>query len=98
VLWQFPHGADASSDWETVVLGGHRKFVAVLAVLSPLLGAAGMAVGADLSPGPAVYESDVRTPQRPWTLSFTPYSWLAGLDGHTAASRSTATSSMHRSV
>jgi hypothetical protein len=65
------------------VLGGHRKFVAVLAVLSPLLGAAGMAVGADLSPGPAVYESDVRTPQRPWTLSFTPYSWLSGLDGHT---------------
>jgi hypothetical protein len=70
-------------DWEMLVPGAYRGFVALLAALSALLGAAGTAAGADLGSGPPAYEERMRAAPRPWTLSFTPYSWLAGLNGHT---------------
>jgi hypothetical protein len=66
------------------VLRAHRDFAAALAAaLSALLGAAPMAAAADLDPGPAVSERQVEPAPRPWTVSFTPYAWLTGLNGHT---------------
>ena len=65
------------------MLRAHREFAALLAALSGLLAAAGTAAGADLGPGPAVHERDVPAAPPSWTLSFTPYSWLAGLNGRT---------------
>ncbi len=66
------------------MLGAHRTFAAaLLAVASALIGAAGMAAAADLGPAPAVSERRVEPALRPWTVSFTPYAWLTGLNGHT---------------
>jgi hypothetical protein len=56
---------------------------ATLTLLGPLLGAAGTAAAADLG-GPSALEETPR-PTSAWSLSFTPYSWLAGLNGHTTA-------------
>ena len=66
-----------------IVLRAHREFAALLAALSGLLAAAGTAAAADLDPGPAIRERAVPPAPRSWTFSFTPYSWLAGLNGHT---------------
>jgi hypothetical protein len=76
-----------SSDWEAVVPGARRELAALLAALPALLGAPSVAAGADLDPGPAAYEREASTPPHPWTFSFTPYSWLAGLNGHTTVKR-----------
>ncbi|HEX5998660.1 MAG TPA: hypothetical protein VFZ16_04575 [Hyphomicrobiaceae bacterium] len=56
---------------------------ALLAAGAVLLGATGTAAAADLGAGPPVAEE--RPPPSPsaWTFSFTPYSWLSGLDGST---------------
>src|SRR5262245_34452747 len=70
-------------DWEAPVPRAHREFAPLAAARPALLGAAGTAAGADLGPGPVAYEEPVRAAPRPWTLSFTPYGWLAGLNGHT---------------
>jgi hypothetical protein len=51
--------------------------------LSALLGATAMAAAADLGPPPAVSERQVEPTPRPWTVMFTPYAWLTGLNGHT---------------
>jgi hypothetical protein len=67
----------------------HRECAALLAALPALLSATGMAAGADLDAGPAAYERAAPPPPRSWTLSFTPYSWLAGLNGHTTVRRRT---------
>jgi hypothetical protein len=53
------------------------------AALSVLLGATGTAGAADLGPGPAISERQVEPAPRPWTVSFMPYGWLTGLNGHT---------------
>lgn len=60
-----------------------RELVAPIAVLAALLGTAGAAAAADLGSGPPAYERGVPAPRPGWTFSFTPYSWLSGLDGHT---------------
>jgi hypothetical protein len=65
-----------------MVPGARRAFAALLVALSALPGGTGPAASADLGAGPPVAEREVRPP-RSWTLSFTPYSWLAGLNGHT---------------
>jgi hypothetical protein len=65
------------------VIRAHREFARALAALSALLGAAAMAAAADLDPGPAVSERQVEPAPRPWTVSFMPYAWLTGLNGHT---------------
>jgi hypothetical protein len=55
----------------------------LLAAVPALIGGAGAAAGADLGSGPAAYEREIPAAPRAWTFSFTPYSWLAGLNGHT---------------
>jgi hypothetical protein len=59
-------------------------------IVAALLGTTGVAAGADLGSGPALPEEQVPAPPRAWTFTFTPYSWLAGLDGHTTVKRRTA--------
>jgi hypothetical protein len=65
------------------VLKDHRDFTRALAAALVLLCATGTALGADLGSGPTVPEERVRPAPRPWTLTFTPYAWLTGLNGHT---------------
>jgi hypothetical protein len=55
----------------------------LLAAVPALIGGAGAAAGADLGSRPAAYEREIPAAPRAWTFSFTPYSWLAGLNGHT---------------
>jgi hypothetical protein len=53
-----------------------------LTLLGALLGAAGTAAAADLG-GPSALEKTPPPTSQGWILSFTPYGWLAGLNGHT---------------
>ena len=62
---------------------------ATWALLGALLGAGGTAAAADLGRGPVALEEPPPPAPWPWTLSFTPYSWAAGLNGHTTVKRRT---------
>jgi hypothetical protein len=64
------------------VPGAYRQTAVLIAALLALAGAAGRAIGADLGTGPAASQSATPATPPPWTFSFTPYSWLGGLNGH----------------
>jgi hypothetical protein len=55
---------------------------ALLAGSAALAGLLDPALGAELGAGPPKLEEQM-APSTPWTLSVTPYSWLAGLNGST---------------
>lgn len=55
-----------------------------------LLGATEVLLAADLGPGLQPARQKEVLPARPWTLSFTPYSWLAGLNGDVTVKGRTA--------
>jgi hypothetical protein len=73
-----------------VVIFDRASRVGLLVVACTLLGATNAAFAADLGPGrPPTRQEEVR-PARQWTLSFTPYSWLAGLNGDVTVKGRTA--------
>jgi hypothetical protein len=51
--------------------------------LCALIGAADALFAADLGSAPPAQEDRALPTARPWTLSFTPYGWLPGLNGNT---------------
>ena len=55
-----------------------------------LLGTTDAVFAADLGPSPPPARLEEVPPVRQWTLSFTPYSWLAGLNGDATAKGRTA--------
>jgi hypothetical protein len=63
---------------------GTRVEALVGAFLGAFLGAAGIAAAAVLG-GPAMAQEPPRPAPPAWMLTFTPYSWLAGLNGQTTA-------------
>jgi len=67
----------------------HTMRLGLFLGLCAVLGAT-EAVGADLGSGPPVREDRSLPATRPWTLSFTPYSWLAGLNGDVTVKGRTA--------
>jgi len=61
-----------------------RRFrLGLLVAASALLGATGAGLSADLGAGPPPPPEQDWPPPRQWTVTFTPYSWLSGLNGST---------------
>jgi len=57
----------------------------IVVCIAATFGAAQTVAGADLGSGPPPLGENQLSSARPWILSFTPYSWLSGLNGETTA-------------
>lgn len=73
-----------------MVIFDRASRVGLLVGACTLLGSTGAPLAADLDSGRPPARHEEMPPARQWTLSFTPYSWLAGLNGDVTVKGRTA--------